>query len=93
MAVMYCLWLVFHHALRPRVAAAAPLAASSPTAAVSESTRPEAHHFFDFVDVSDVDLYRDEHEERRVDKHEDEVRAQRLRGRVGWAWTLYYTVA
>jgi hypothetical protein len=92
MAIMYCLWLVFHSAFGPRAATAAPLAASSPTTA-SESTHSEARPFFDFVDVSDVDLYRDEHEETQVDKHEDEVRAQRLRGRVGWVWTLYYTVA
>lgn len=90
MAIMYFLWLVFHRALSPRAAAA--LLASSPTTA-SGSTHPEAQPFFDFVDVSDVDLYRDEHEETQVDKHEDEVRAQRLRGRVGWAWTLYYIVA
>jgi len=55
---------------------------------------PAARPFFDFVDVSRVDLYRDEHEDARFDKHEDEeVRARRLRGRAGWAWTLYYIVA
>ena len=90
MAIMYFLWLVLHRALRLRAAAA--LLASTPTTA-SVSTNPEAQPFFDFVDVSDVDLYRDEHEETHVDKHEDEVRAQRLRGRAGWAWTLYYIVA
>lgn len=90
MAIMYFLWLFFHSAVRPRAAAA--LLASSPTTA-SGSTHPEAQPFFDFVDGSDVDLYRDEHEETQVDKHEDEVRAQRLRGRAGWAWTLYYIVA
>jgi amino acid permease len=90
MAIMYFLWIVLHRALRQRAAAA--LLMSSPTTA-SGSTHPVAQPFFDFVDVSDVDLYRDEHEETPVDKHEDEVRAQRLRGRVGWAWTLYYIVA
>jgi len=88
-AIMYFLWLIFHRALNPPAAA---LLASSPTTAPG-STHPEARPFFDFVDVSDVDLYRDEHEETQVDKHEDEVRAQRLRGRAGWAWTLYYIVA
>jgi hypothetical protein len=87
MAIMYFLWLVFRPALSPRA-----LLVSSPTTA-SESTHPEEQPFFDFVDVSDADLYRDEHEETRGDKHEDEVRAQRLRGRAGWAWTLYYIVA
>lgn len=90
MVIMYFLWLVFHRALRSRATAA--LLASSPTTA-SGSTHPEVQPFFDFVDVSDVDLYRDEHEETQVDKHEDEVRAQRLRGRAGRAWTLYYIVA
>jgi len=90
MGIMYILWLVFHRAFRPRAAAA--LLSSSPMTA-SGSTHPEAQPFFDFVEVSDVDLYRDEHEETHVDKHEDEVRAQRLRGRVGWVWTLYYLVA
>ena len=94
MAVMYVLWLVFRHALRPRVTAALLTSESSSQTTASESAHPEAQKpFFDFVDVSDVDLYRDEHEETRVDKHEDEVRSQRLRGRAGWAWTLYYIVA
>jgi len=91
MAIMYFLWLVFRRALRPRPAAA--LLASSPTTAAGTAHPAEARPFFDFVDVSRVDLYRDEHEETQVDKHEDEVRAQRLRGRAGWAWTLYYIVA
>jgi len=90
MAIMYFLWLVLHRALRPRADA---LLASSPTTASGPSHPDEAQRFIDFVDVSDVDLYRDEHEETQVDKHEDEVRAQRLRGRAGWTWALYYTVA
>jgi amino acid permease len=90
MAIMYILWLALRRALRPRAAAAAVLASSPTTAAHAHA---EARPFFDFVDVSRVDLHRDEHEETQVDKHEDEVRAQRLRGRAGWAWTLYYIVA
>lgn len=88
-AIMYFLWLVFRRALRPRAAA---LLASSPMTAAGRA-HPEARPFFDFVDVSHVDLYHDEHEDAQVDKHEDEVRAQRLRGWAGWAWTLYYIVA
>jgi hypothetical protein len=88
MTIMYFLWLAFRRARRPRAAA---LLASSPTPAAGTAPA-EARPFFDFVDVSRVDLYRDEHEETQVDKHEDEVRAQRLRGRAGWAWTLYYIV-
>ena len=89
MAIMCFLWLAFRRALRPRVAA---LLASSPTTTAG-TAHPEARPFFDFVDVSHVDLYHDEHEETHVDKHEDEVRAQRLLGRRGWAWALYYIVA
>jgi hypothetical protein len=55
--------------------------------------RPGIQQFFDFVDVTRVDLYNDEHEDGQVDKHEDEARAQRLRGRARWAWTVYYLVA
>ncbi|KAH9991291.1 amino acid permease-domain-containing protein [Russula vinacea] len=82
-AIMYFLWLVFRRALRPRAAA---LLASFPMTAAGRA-HPEARPFFDFVDVSHVDLYHDEHEDAQVDKHEDEVRAQRLRGWAGWAWT------
>lgn len=64
---------------------------------VTAATLPAAWPFFDFVDVSRVDLYRDEHEDAQCDnqeqEHEHEVRARRLRGRAGWAWTLYYLVA
>ncbi|KAH9065271.1 amino acid permease-domain-containing protein [Lactarius vividus] len=56
------------------------------------SPRP-AQPFFDFVDVTRVDLYHDEHEEGQVDEHEDEVRAQRLCGRARWAWAAYYLIA
>ena len=57
------------------------------------SSRAGIQQFFDFVDVTRVDLYRDEHEDEQVDKHEDEARAQRLRGRARWAWAVYYLVA
>jgi hypothetical protein len=89
MAIMFFVWLVFRRVLRSRASA---LLASSPMMA-AETAPPEARPFFDFVDVSHVDLYHDEHEDAQVDKHEDEVRAQRLLGRAGWAWTLYYSVA
>ena len=56
------------------------------------SSRAGIQQFFDFVDVTRVDLYRDEHEDEQVDKHEDEARAQRLRGRARWAWAVYYLV-
>jgi len=98
-ALMYLLWLVGCRALRAPLTAPPTSSTTASTAAAvattttmhPASTRP----FFDFVDVSRVDLYRDEHEDALVDKHEDEdeVHARRLRGRARWAWTLYYLVA
>ena len=81
MALMYLLWLLARR--RVRHLPASPLLA----------TRPATRPFFDFVDVTRVDLYRDEHEDGQVDKHEDEARAQRLGGRARWAWAVYYLVA
>ena len=92
MALMYTLWLVVHRVvLRPPLAAQQPT--SSPTTAVEVTTTyPAARPFFDFVDLSRVDLYHDEHEDAPVDKHEHDVRACRLRGPAGWAWALYYYI-
>ncbi|KAI0246728.1 amino acid permease-domain-containing protein [Lactifluus subvellereus] len=80
MGVMYLLWLLVRRAL--------PLHA--PSTSSSTPTRPARRPFFDFVDVTRVDLYDDEHEEEQCDKHEDELRVRRLRGSTGWAWALYY---
>jgi len=94
MAVMYFLWLVVHRMLRPH----RPLATQQPTSPSSAATSPLAtmgpasRSFFDFVDPSRVDLYRDEHEDSPLDKHEDEVRVRRMRGLVGWVWALYYYI-
>jgi len=88
MALMYILWLVVHRVLK------APLSEHQPTTSSSSATsHPTARPFFDFVDVSRVDLYHDEHEDEPFDKHEDEGRrARRLRGFAGWAWALYYYI-
>ncbi|KAH9969781.1 amino acid permease-domain-containing protein [Russula dissimulans] len=101
MAFMYFLWLVVHRLLPggrsldevPQVALpSSPL--SQTTMAEGTYLDPAARSFFDFVDASRVDLYRDEHEDTQFDKHEDEdARARRLRGRARWAWALYYIVA
>ena len=80
MAFMYLLWLLVRRVRQLR---------APPSTPPSASPRP----FFDFVDVTRIDLYHDEHEEGQVDKHEDEARAQRLRGRARWAWAVYYLVA
>jgi len=106
MAFMYFLWLVVPRV--PVLAGRRSLdgddnvspvgSSSSPTTTTAEGTYsgpdPAVRPFFDFVDVSHIDLYRDEHQDAQFDKHEDEeVRVRRLRGRAGWAWTLYYLVA
>jgi hypothetical protein len=98
MALMYFLWLVVHRVLRPLrpppLATQPPM--SSPTITASASPpatmHPTARPFFDFVDLSRVDLYNDEHEDTPFDKHEEDVRARRLRGVSGWAWALYYYI-
>ncbi|KAI0304276.1 amino acid permease-domain-containing protein [Multifurca ochricompacta] len=81
MALMYILWLLVRRGL--------PLSALSIS---SPAGTHQARPFFDFVDLARVDLYHDEHEDEQTDKHEDEVRAQRLSGRAGWAWALFYAV-
>ena len=80
MGLMFLLWLLVRRVLTLR-------APSTPF-----PTHPARRPFFDFVDVTRVDLYDDEHQEES-DKHEDEVRMHRLRGRASWAWTLYYYLA
>lgn len=88
MALMYFLWLLVRRVRHIPTATSPQLAASPPLLAVTRPAQP----FFDFVDVTRVDLYHDEHEDGQVDKHEDEARAQRLRGRARWAWSVYYLV-
>jgi hypothetical protein len=80
MGFMYLLWLLVRQALPHH----APSTSSS-----TPPTYPARQPFFDFVDVAHIDLFDDEHEEQ-FDKHEDEVRVQRMRGRASWAWALYY---
>ncbi|KAH9080268.1 amino acid permease-domain-containing protein [Lactarius deliciosus] len=82
MALMYLLWLLVQ---RVRHLPASP---STPPPASPHPAQP----FFDFVDVTRVDLYHDEHE-GQVDGREDEARSQRLRGPARWAWAAYYLVA
>lgn len=91
MGLMYLLWLVVHRVLKPLPFTEHQSTSSSPTA--STTSHPTARPFFDFVDLSRVDLYQDEHEDEPFDKHEDEVRRmRRMRGPAGWAWTLYYYI-
>jgi AAT family amino acid transporter len=86
MALMYTLWLLVRRMRHP------PASLSTSPLISLQMTRP-AQPFFDLVDVTCVDLYHDEHEDGQVDKHEDEERAQRMRGRARWAWAVYYLVA
>jgi hypothetical protein len=92
MALMYFLWLVAHRVLRS--SRPPPLATQQPTSSTTPAASATRPLFFDFVDLSRVDLYHDEHEDEPFDKHEDEdeVRARRLRGLAGWAWALYYYI-
>jgi amino acid transporter, AAT family len=99
MALMYFVWLVIHRVLRPPrpppLATQQPTSSTTPAASPRSTMRQAARpSFFDFVDLSRVDLYHDEHEDEPFGKHEDEdeVRARRLRGPAGWAWALYYYI-
>ena len=92
MVLMYFLWLLVRRVRHIPASATAITSPPSPASPLEAVTRP-SQPFFDFVDVTRVDLYHDEHEDGQVDKHEDEARAQRLRGRARWAWAVYYLVA
>lgn len=93
MALMYFLWLLVRRVRHLPASTPAPTPTPAPAPASPLMTRTAQQPFFDFVDVTRVDLYHDEHEDEQVDKHEDEARAQRLRGRARWAWAVYYLVA
>jgi hypothetical protein len=93
MALMYFLWLLVQRVRHLPASTPAPTPTPAPAPASPLMTRTAQQPFFDFVDVTRVDLYHDEHEDEQVDKHEDEARAQRLRGRARWAWAVYYLVA
>jgi len=94
MGLTYLVWLVVHRVLKPLPLSEHQLTSSSPTTSTASATsHPTARPFFDFVDLSRVDLYHDEHEDEPFDKHEDEVRRMRwMRGFAGWVWTLYYYI-
>ena len=92
MVLMYFLWLLVRRVRHIPASVTTTTSPPSPASPLEAVTRP-AQPFFDFVDVTRVDLYHDEHEDGQVDKHEDEARAQRLRGRARWAWAVYYLVA
>lgn len=49
--------------------------------------------YSDLVDVDTVDLFRDEYVEEEEDKTEDELRKNRVKGKKGFLWRLYYWVA
>ena len=46
----------------------------------------------DSVNVSTVDLMRDEHEESAEDLEDDLEREENLKGRYRWLWRVYYAV-
>ncbi|KDQ17035.1 hypothetical protein BOTBODRAFT_620064 [Botryobasidium botryosum FD-172 SS1] len=46
-----------------------------------------------FIDLHTVDLYEDEHQDGKADLDDNEDRAERLRGRFGWLWRIYFLIA
>lgn len=47
----------------------------------------------DLVDLDTVDLTRDEYVDKEVDDLDNDLREQRLKGRRGWLWRVFYLVA
>lgn len=48
--------------------------------------------YSDLVDTSTVDLYKDEYVEDESDKADDELRNNRIQGRKGFLWKVYYWI-
>ncbi|KAL5536357.1 ALP1_2 [Sanghuangporus sanghuang] len=60
---------------------------------VSSSHPTGKHDYKELVDIKTVDLLADEHTEDERDVEDDAVRAARRKGRWGWAWRIYETIA
>ncbi|ETW81683.1 amino acid transporter [Heterobasidion irregulare TC 32-1] len=86
MIIMYLLWTVLQRSNAQLSILPAP---SSPDLVI-----PKGRWWYtDTVDTGVVDLRRDEYVEVEEDRHEEEQRDRRFKGRLGYGWRLYYLVA
>ncbi|KAI0686852.1 amino acid permease-domain-containing protein [Cytidiella melzeri] len=92
MLVMYLVWLFLNKLRAPKRQSVDPEGA--PTTGTSAGTvTTKAAHWFDIVDTAEVDLYQDEYKDDVTDRIDDQDREQRLLGKKGWLWRVYYIVA
>ena len=99
MVVMYVSWLITKGAT-----GSAGVGSDAPTLELASETTPllcigtrrrgiDLRAAFDIVDLNTVDLHQDEYADLDEDEAEDNERKQRLRGRYGLLWRLFYYVA
>lgn len=86
MIIMYLLWTILQRSNAQLSTLPAP---SSP-----DLVTPKGRWWYtDTVDTGVVDLRRDEYVQVEEDRHEEEQRDRRFKGRWGYGWRLYYLVA
>ena len=89
MVVMYIVWITFKRLPQHKGVIDPEFVGSSDTPPIS----PKRVRWFDLVDISTVNLHRDEYEDAVDDLIEDQERDRRMKGRIRWLWRLYYTIA
>ncbi|KAI0031058.1 amino acid permease-domain-containing protein [Vararia minispora EC-137] len=89
MLVMYIAWAATHGRDEKTQPTALPL----PSSELSAGKKGVLSRWLDTVDTDTVDLRKDEYEELSTDLEEDLEREEHLKGRVRWAWKLYYLIA
>ena len=87
MLVLYTYWLFTHRT--SRTAQDVNIA----TDMAFRGTPAKKDSWFDFVDISSVDLAQDEYESTASDGEEDALREARVNGKLRWAWRSYYLFA
>ena len=65
----------------------------SQTSLSDVDSRGKGQLFSDLVDVRNLDLYADEHQEDEDDSMDDELRAARIKGKWRLLWRLWYWLA
>ena len=86
MIIMYLLWTILQRSNAQLSTLPAP---SSP-----DLVTPKGRWWYtDTVDTGVVDLRRDEYVQVEEDRHEEEQRDRRFKGRWGYGWRLYYLAA